>query len=369
MMFIRNIPLKVASLFIALVLAYAVQRAGNASVVSLFVPLEVKNTPEDRIIVKPVKRGAQVTLKGPSFIVGPLASSPPSIRVKLPDGVSDRATVAIKPSDISLPPSVEVLSIEPTQVEFVLESLDKQELRVAVPRIGQLAKELVLEGIDVSPSSILVKGPRSELKQLKVIETEPIDLGSISSSTEIVLNLRSMGGSVTPQSKTVLARVAVGEQPTERNFSQVPVEVRIGGRLGLRLQALLQKWTLLLRSNRRLTRGWGDLRIVLAAQPDVGQPLEQAGLLLLGMLGNRLDAVLLGLDLAPHLRRELLDRRDARLTHRGLGGALGHQRQRRLLGGTGMMRILLDIGPRHGCRRRRGWPSWSCWGFPRGRLR
>ena len=229
MMFIRNIPLKVASLFIALVLAYAVQRAGNASVVSLFVPLEVKNTPEDRIVVKPVKRGAQVTLKGPSFIVGPLASSPPTIRVKLPDGVSDRATVAIKPSDISLPPSVEVLSIEPTQVEFVLESLDKQELRVAVPRIGQLAKELVLEGIDVSPSSILVKGPRSELKQLKVIETEPIDLGSVSSSTEIVLNLRSMGGSVTPQSKTVLARVAVGEQPTERNFSQVPVEVRIGG--------------------------------------------------------------------------------------------------------------------------------------------
>lgn len=228
-MLIRHIPLKIASLFIALVLAYAVQRAGNASVVSLFVPLEVKNTPEDRIIVKPVKRGAQITLKGPSFIVGPLASAPPPIRVKLPDGVGDRATVAIKPTDISLPPSVEVLSIEPTQVEFVLEALDKQELRVAVPRIGQLAKDLVLEGIDVSPSSIVVKGPRSELKQLKVIETDPIDLGTLTTSAEVVLNLRSVGGSVTPQSKTVVARVAIGEQPTERNFSQVPVEVRIGG--------------------------------------------------------------------------------------------------------------------------------------------
>lgn len=229
MMFIRDIPVKVFSLFIALVLAYAVQRAGNASVVNLFVPLELKNLPEDRIVVKPVKRGAQIILKGPSFIIGPLASSPPPIRVRFPDGVGDRVSVSIKPTDISLPPSVEVLSIEPTQVDFVLEALDKQELPVAVPRIGQLAKELVLEGIDVSPSSILVKGPRSELKQLKVIETDPIDLGTLTSSAEVVLNVRSVGGSVTPQSKTVVARVAIGEQPTERKFTQIPVEVRIGG--------------------------------------------------------------------------------------------------------------------------------------------
>jgi YbbR domain-containing protein len=228
-MFIRHVPLKIASLFIALVLAYAVQSASNVSMVSLFVPLEIKNTPENRIVVKPARRGAQVTLKGPSFIVGPLAAAPPPLRVKLPDGVDDRATVSLKESDLSLPPSIEVLSIEPTQIEFSLEPVERQELRVTVPRIGQLAKELVLEGIEVSPKSIVVKGPRSELRQLKTIETEPVDLATLDASKDITLSIRSMGGSVTPESKTIVARVLIGEQPTVKAFSKVPVEVRIVG--------------------------------------------------------------------------------------------------------------------------------------------
>jgi YbbR domain-containing protein len=229
MMFVRNIPLKIASLFIALVLAYGVQRASNASVVSLFVPLEIKNMPEDRIVVRPAKRGSQVTLKGPSFIVGPLASAPPPLRVKLPDGVGDRVVVTLSSRDLSLPPSVEVLGIEPSQVELFLERLERQELRVTVPRVGQLAKGLVLEGIEVSPKSIPVKGPRSELRQLKVIETEPIDLGTLDVSKDVTLNVRTVGGAVSPEVKTVVARVVIGEQPTVRTFSGIPVEVRVGG--------------------------------------------------------------------------------------------------------------------------------------------
>jgi YbbR domain-containing protein len=225
MMFIRNIPLKVASLFIAVVLAYGVHSARNSSVVSLFVPLEVKNTPEDRVIVKPVKRGAQVTLRGPSFVVGPLASAPPSLRVKLPDDSEDRVTVSLRAADLSLPPSIEVLSIEPSQMEFILEPIERQELQVTVPRVGQLAKELVLEGLEVLPKTVSVKGPRSELKGLKVIETEPVDLASLDRSTELALNLRTPGGSVVPSVKSVVVRLAVGEQPTQRSFLQVPVEV------------------------------------------------------------------------------------------------------------------------------------------------
>jgi hypothetical protein len=234
--FVRDIPLKFASLFIALVLAYGVHSARNSSVVSLFVPLEVKNTPEDRVVVKPVKRGAQVTLRGPSFLVGSLASAPPPLRVKLPDGTEERASVSLRAADLSLPPSIEVLSIEPSQLEFVLEPIELQELQVAVPRVGQLSKELVLEGIEVAPRIVSVKGPRSELKGLKVIETEPVDLSALNSSKELTLNLRTVGGSVVSGVKSVVVRVAIGEQPTERVFLQVPVEVRaVSGIAGVRI--------------------------------------------------------------------------------------------------------------------------------------
>jgi len=158
------------------------------------------------------------------------------LRVKLPDGIEDRASVPLRAADLSLPPSIEVLSIEPSQVDFVLEPIEHQELQVAVPRVGQLAKELVLEGIDVAPKTVAVKGPRSELKGLKVIETEPVDLSVLDSSKELTLNLRTVGGSVVSAVKSVVVRVAIGEQPTERTFLQVPIEVRaISGIAGVQI--------------------------------------------------------------------------------------------------------------------------------------
>lgn len=231
-MMASHFKLKIASLVFALALAYAVQSGSNVSVVSLMVPLEIKNTPEDRVVVKPVRRGAQVTLKGPSFLVGPIASSPPALKVKLPDGAGDRVTVLPQSSDISLPPSVEVLSIEPGQFEFVLEPVEQQDVRVEVPRIGKLSKDLVLEAIEISPKQVSIKGPRSEIKQVRVIEAEPIDLSAIDSTTELTLGLRVVGASVTPDSRTVLAKVVIGEQPTERRFIDLPLEIRAVSGMG-----------------------------------------------------------------------------------------------------------------------------------------
>lgn len=229
---LRLLPLKMLSLFIALVLAYAVRSGGNASVVSLFVPIEVKNAPEDKAIVRPIKRGVQLTLKGPSFLISPLVSSPPPVRIKLPDTHGDRVSVSFSSADISLPSSIEVLNIEPPQMEFVFEALERQELRVEVPRVGQLPKHLVLEGIEITPKTVSVRGPKSEVRQLKLVEAEPINLSEIGSATELTLNLRALGGSVIPSTKTVVVKVYVGQQPTQKTFSDSPVELRVAGGIG-----------------------------------------------------------------------------------------------------------------------------------------
>jgi YbbR domain-containing protein len=232
-MFTRGIPLKLVSLMIALLLTYAVQSARNASVVSLFVPIEIKNSPEDRALVKPVKRGVQVTLKGPSFLIGPVASSPPAMRVKLPELHDDRVTVSFKASDLPLPSSVEVLSIEPSQMELVFEPLERQEVRVEVPRVGQLARGLVLESVEVSPKFVVVRGSRTELKQLKAVEAEAIDLSDIESTKEFTLDLRLNGSSLIPSTRSVFAKVVVGHQPTEKIFQGRPIELRVASGVGV----------------------------------------------------------------------------------------------------------------------------------------
>jgi YbbR domain-containing protein len=112
-------------------------------------------------------------------------------------------------------------------MEFVFEPLERQEVRVEVPRIGQLSQGLILESVEISPKFIAVRGSRSELKQLRVIEADPIDLSDIDSTREMTLDLRLSGATITPSTRSVVARVVVGHQPTEKVFSQRPVELRI----------------------------------------------------------------------------------------------------------------------------------------------
>jgi YbbR domain-containing protein len=221
-----NLSLKAVSLLIAVLLTYAVNSAGNSSVVSLIVPIEVQNAPEDKILVRPTKRAAQVTIKGPSFLVGPVASSPPTLRVKLPALDGDRFLVNLKVSDLSLPPTVEVLSVDPPEMEFVFETLEKREIKVEVPRVGQLSKDVTLERIEIDPRTVLVRGPRSELRQLRALETEPIDLGEIDGSRSVTVRVRPPSSQVSVAVSSVTASVIVGTPPRERMLDALPVEVR-----------------------------------------------------------------------------------------------------------------------------------------------
>lgn len=222
----RNLSLKAASLVIAIFLTYAVNSASNTSVVSIIVPIEVQNTPEDKILVRPTKRAVQVTLKGPSFLVGPVVSSPPPLSVKLPAIEGDRFLANLKASELALPPTVEVLSIDPPEMEFVFETVERREVKVEVPRVGQLTKDLVLEKIEIEPKMIQVKGPRSELRQLRALETEPIDLSDIEGSRTVRLRVRPPSSQVSVASSEVSASVVVGLVPQERMLPPRPVELR-----------------------------------------------------------------------------------------------------------------------------------------------
>jgi YbbR domain-containing protein len=127
---------------------------------------------------------------------------------------------------------VEVLSIEPQQVDLVFDSIERKEVKVEVPRFGQLASSLLLEGIEVTPKTVTVKGPRSEVKQLKAIETEPINVSEISQTTELTRQLRNPGSSISLSTSVVSARVIVGQMPSQLQFAARPVEVRIPRGLG-----------------------------------------------------------------------------------------------------------------------------------------
>lgn len=221
-----NLLLKLVSLLAAILLAYSVNSDRNMSVMSFNVPIEIKNPPEDKVLMRPTRRLAQVTVRGPSFLVGPLVSSPPPLRIVVPDDVGERFEASLKGGDLSVPSMIEVVGVEPAAMELVFEPVERKDFKVEVPRVGQLPKEFTLSKVDVEPKVATVKGPRSELKQLRFIESDPIDLSDISKTETLTLNLRSPGNQSSLITKTVSVRVAINEVPRQRSFERRPVELR-----------------------------------------------------------------------------------------------------------------------------------------------
>jgi hypothetical protein len=222
----KNLTLKLVSVIAATLLAFALQDASNASVVSLFVPIELRNPPTDKVLMKRMRQGVQITIKGPSFLIGEVAASPPPLRLKLPDDVGGKYTAQLMASDISLPPSVSVLTLDPPEVELAFENIDERDVRVEVPQLGLLAKDLVLVDIALDPPGVTVKGPQSEVRQLRAGATEPLDLREIKESETVTLRLRKPGPLSSMSVESVSARVTVEKRPVERQFVARPVELR-----------------------------------------------------------------------------------------------------------------------------------------------
>jgi YbbR domain-containing protein len=120
---------------------------------------------------------------------------------------------------------VEILRIDPAEMEFVLDSLVQKKLRVEVPRIGSLKKDYRLEDIVVSPAEVLVTGPATEVEGLQTVNTQQVDLRELTEDTVQELPLRMSGKFLRFQPERVSVDIQVRAVTRERRFSEIPVVV------------------------------------------------------------------------------------------------------------------------------------------------
>jgi YbbR domain-containing protein len=230
----RNLLFKGISLLAAILLSQAVNSAGNSSVMTIVSQIELKNLPDDKVLVRPRRPEVKVTVKGPSFLVGPVAAEPPPFRVRVPAGTGSSMVARFTRDEIALPPSVELLSVEPSEMELELEALETKELRVEVPRIGQLPRTLLLDGVIVTPPTVSVRGPASELRNLRAIEVQPLNLSEIEGpeTKQVELEVRPPRGRVTVSESRIAVSVQISEVASQREFASRPVELRTSPDLG-----------------------------------------------------------------------------------------------------------------------------------------
>ena len=227
----KNLGLKLFSLIIALGLFHFVNSEGNSSVVGFVAPVEVRNLSASKIIVWPETLEARVTVKGPAYLVSRIATSKQTFKLTLPEQVPDRYVGQLLKADLALPAPVDVLTIDPPEIELLLENVSEKTVPVVLPRIGSLPSELQLEEIRIAPASVTLRGPESGVNAINALETDPVDLREVDHSVSFESRIRSPGKHIRLMPETVQVDVTVSSVQSERTFADLEVEIRSRGEL------------------------------------------------------------------------------------------------------------------------------------------
>lgn len=230
-----NLGLRLLSLIIAILLSIFVNSENNITTAQITVGVEVRDLPADKVIIWQLKKQVDVEVRGPSFLVSRLASSPPTLRVKLPEETGARFIAQINKSDFDIEPPLQVVSISPPEISFTIEKKITKEVPVKVPRIGQLKADLRLNDIKTSPDSVIVVGPESEIKELQSVMTAPVDLKEIRGAESFELPLRIPGKQTELSQNAVKVQIDAHALDVPKSFERVPVELRMSARDGFRV--------------------------------------------------------------------------------------------------------------------------------------
>jgi hypothetical protein len=227
---VDNLPLKVASLFLATLLWFVI--AGEkTSELGLEVPVELRNFPPGLELLEEPPRSVEVRLRASPGLLQGLSEDEVHAAVDL-SGLGEGERILHLSSDtIQVPFGVDVVKITPARLTLRFERTREASVAVRPTIEGEPAEGYEVVSVDARPASVQVAGPSSRVAQLEHAYTEPL---SISGATRPITAELS-AGLHDPLLRIVSANrvrvtAEVREVRSEREFAGIPVEVQGEGR-------------------------------------------------------------------------------------------------------------------------------------------
>ena len=128
------------------------------------------STPRGLILLDPVQR-VKVRLRGRTSKVRSLNPLAVDVLVSLGEGRSGQVDVTLGAENVIVPEDIEVVSIEPNQLELRLDREVTQTLPVKFKLMGEPAAGARVQEVEVSPDRVQVSGPESRLRSIQWLTT------------------------------------------------------------------------------------------------------------------------------------------------------------------------------------------------------
>lgn len=205
----ENWGIKLLSLALSLTLWFYVTSKGKTEM-TLTVPLELRNIPQNMAVVGNVAGSLDVRVQGQERVLRDVTIG------KKVYGVVDlnqtkvgENTVAVSPDDIRRPAGVAVTHMSLSELKVKLEPLVRRTFRLKTILLGAPAAGYRLTKVSVSPGKITVEGPASVVKTLSDLQTMPIDIQGAKESMTVEPKIDYQGKQVKILEKDIAVRIVM----------------------------------------------------------------------------------------------------------------------------------------------------------------
>lgn len=219
----RNFGLKVMALAIASLLWFTM--AGEHVVERIVrVPLEMQNRPEALELVGNPPDQVEVRLRGSSGLLSRLQPGDIIAILDLESARPGARLFHLRTDQVRSPFGVTVSQVIPQTISLAFELGQAREVPIRPDVQGEPAPGFVLGNVTVSPSSVEVVGPSSDLHALREATTEPVSVDGATARIEETVTV-GVDDSALRLREPLTAKVTVDivASPVERTLAGVAV--------------------------------------------------------------------------------------------------------------------------------------------------
>jgi YbbR domain-containing protein len=210
-LFTENLGLKISAVLISLFLWFFVTSRGQSEI-SLEVPLEFKNIPADIGIVNTSVKTVSVTVRGFERPMKSLKAADVRVYVDLSKAKRGEDMYTVSKDDVKLPYALTAMNVTPSTVKVKLDATASRTVLVKPVLTGEPRSGFIVSSVKVEPQSVVIRGLRSDVRKLRVVNTEPFDITDASGTVTQDLNIDTGGIKVTPDTETVKVTINIGRR-------------------------------------------------------------------------------------------------------------------------------------------------------------
>ena len=179
---------------------------------SLDIPLEFMNIPSDIGIVNTSVKTVSVTVRGQERTMKNLKASDVRVYVNLEKAKKGEGVFNMNTNDVKLPYALSVTNMTPATVRIKLDETVSITVPVKPVLVGDPETGFFVSTVKVEPKNVVLKGLKSEVRKLRIVKTEPVDITDLNKTLTQEVNIDTGGASVTPDPGAVKVTINIAEK-------------------------------------------------------------------------------------------------------------------------------------------------------------